>query len=99
MSGGAHRYLVAYDIVDDKRRTRLANLLLSYGYRLQFSLFQVDAKASRMEKLYREVDDIIVKAEDSVLFIDLGPVHMAISSKIRHFGQADDPAPSGPIVF
>ena len=33
--------LVAYDIANDKLRTKFANYLSKHGYRLQYSIFQI----------------------------------------------------------
>lgn len=46
-SNDQHRYLVAYDIVDDRRRTKIAKVLESYGDRIQYSVFVVDIKPAR----------------------------------------------------
>ena len=37
---GKRLYAVAYDIPDDTRRVKLANLLKSYGERVQLSVFE-----------------------------------------------------------
>lgn len=44
--------IVAYDIVDNKRRTRLAKGMKSYGYRVQKSVFecQLDDDYLQMKK-------------------------------------------------
>jgi CRISPR-associated protein Cas2 len=38
-------YLVAYDIPDDRRRGRLAQVLLAFGMRVQESVFECDLQA------------------------------------------------------
>ncbi len=35
-------YIIAYDISDDRQRTRLAKMLLDYGDRIQHSVFEAD---------------------------------------------------------
>lgn len=54
-------YLIAYDISDDKRRKKIADLLEGYGKRVQFSVFEcvlVSKKfqelKSRLRRHYRE---------------------------------------------
>lgn len=66
------RLLVAYDIPDDPRRSRLAKVLGSYGDRVQYSVFVVDATPVRIARLRRAVEKMIVLTEDSVLICDLG---------------------------
>ena len=45
------RYLVGYDISDDKRRDRVATTLLDFGQRLEESLFLVYAESARYKEL------------------------------------------------
>ncbi len=70
----ARRTLVAYDASDDIRRSRLANKLQTYGDRVQYSVFVVDASPAKLRRLRSEVREIIDLKEDSVLFCDLGLV-------------------------
>lgn len=67
------RTLVAYDIPDDKRRSRVAHLLESYGDRVQFSVFVVDASPARLVRLRSELARAIHPSLDSILLCDLGP--------------------------
>ena len=68
----AHRFLIAYDISDDRRRDRLAECLQRHGDRVQYSVFIVDINPARILRLRREVSTIIVAEADSVLICDLG---------------------------
>jgi CRISPR-associated protein Cas2 len=68
----ARRFLIAYDIADDRRRDRLAKCLERHGDRVQYSVFVVDASPARMACLKNEVSTIIVGGQDSALFCDLG---------------------------
>lgn len=69
-----HRYLVAYDISDDRRRLRVSSALQSYGDRVQYSVFIVDASRVRIERARRSLLSIIDPKTDSVLFCDVGPL-------------------------
>ncbi len=48
-------FVVAYDIGSDKRRNLLASLLENYGHRAQFSIFECDLDAPRLETLLAEL--------------------------------------------
>lgn len=74
MSEDPHRYLIAYDIPNDKRRTRLAKKLLSYGDRVQYSVFVADCRQARLVRLRQTIAATIADDEDSVLICDLGPL-------------------------
>ncbi|MHB1289545.1 CRISPR-associated endonuclease Cas2 [Georgenia sp.] len=70
----ARRFLVAYDIPDDRRRSRLAKALLGYGDRIQYSVFVADCKPAKFLRLKSKVEALVELEADSVLFCDLGPV-------------------------
>jgi CRISPR-associated protein Cas2 len=67
-----HRYLVAYDIRDDRRLRSIVTCMEGYGTRIQYSVFVCDL--SDREKVLMRCDiEILMKAsEDSVMVIDLG---------------------------
>lgn len=72
MRNDTHRYLIAYDVPSDRRRTRLAKILSGYGDRVQFSVFIVDAARAKLVRLREDVKNVIEQDEDSVLLCDLG---------------------------
>ena len=45
------RYVIAYDIEEDRVRTRVAALLASYGSRVQKSVFECNLEADTLERL------------------------------------------------
>jgi len=59
------RYLIVYDVRSTPRRTRLASLLLDYGDRVQFSVFEACLTGAELEELLPEMEKIIAK-EDSL---------------------------------
>ena len=63
--------LVAYDISDNRLRTRLAKTLSKYGYRLQYSIFEIRNSErviknicielkSEFEPHFSETDSVII---------------------------------------
>jgi CRISPR-associated protein Cas2 len=81
-----HRYLVCYDIADDKRRDRVAKICESYGARLQFSVFECPLDELRYERLKAELAPVINRDEDQVLFASLGPESGDVSLRIETIG-------------
>jgi CRISPR-associated protein Cas2 len=59
-------YLVAYDIADDRRRTRVATVLLNYGQRLQESLFLCHIDAARKAEMLGRVEAEVAREQDRV---------------------------------
>lgn len=82
------RYLVAYDIPDDRRRERLAKCLQRHGDRVQFSVFVVDASPTRILRLRNEIDEIVVTDTDSVLLCDLGLTQNSDGSRFSFIGRS-----------
>ncbi len=62
----ARHLVVSYDVTDDRRRARLAELLRDYVDRVQKSVFEGPVAEARVERLRRGVTDLIDHAEDSV---------------------------------
>ena len=54
-------YVVCYDLSDDRRRERMARVLLDYGKRIQESVFLMDLDEELYERMLvrvrREVDE------------------------------------------
>ncbi len=59
-------YVIAYDISDDKRRTKLHNLLKGFGVWNQFSLFEAHLDPPRYNKMLNIINRIIDKQKDNV---------------------------------
>ena len=99
MSKNQRRYLIAYDVCDDRRRSRIATVLQSYGHRLQYSLFQVDASPARLERLTAQLEKEISSKEDSILVCDMGiPDSRAFRDIVRLGSHLDIPS-DGAIVI
>lgn len=60
--------VVAYDIVDDRRRERLHRLLEGYGDPVQYSVFECRLGPKEVEKLRRAVRRTIRRAVDQVRY-------------------------------
>ncbi|NBD95298.1 MAG: CRISPR-associated endonuclease Cas2 [Gammaproteobacteria bacterium] len=51
--------LICYDIEDDRRRNRVARLLLGWGRRVQYSVFEVACvRESDLQRLKRKLERI-----------------------------------------
>ena len=57
---------VTYDIQDNRRRTKLAKLLLRYGQRVQKSVFEIQLNDKELPGLLRQIERIIKTEKDSV---------------------------------
>lgn len=59
-------YTVSYDLPDDKRRTKLAKLLINYGQRVQYSVFECYLDDERLSRLRGKINRILDEKEDQV---------------------------------
>ena len=61
------RYVVTYDIADDRRREDVATLLSGYGPRVQLSVFECDVRTRREAATLRaKLREMIDPVEDQV---------------------------------
>jgi CRISPR-associated protein Cas2 len=67
------RYLVAYDIRDDRRLRQIAVCMEGYGERIQYSVFICDLSGRERVQLRADVEMLMKMTEDSVMVVDLGP--------------------------
>ena len=67
---GARWYLVCYDVHNPKRLRRAAKHMEGYGERMQYSVFRCWLTEREMQRLRRELTEILI-AEDDVLLIPL----------------------------
>ena len=59
-------YLLAYDITNDKRRSKIARLMESLGERVQGSVFEAWLNAVELEKLVKKAMKVMNEREDSL---------------------------------
>jgi len=60
--------LVVYDISNDRRRTKLHNLLLDYGSPVQYSVFECLLDVERLKKMKQAVRKLIRPKKDNVRY-------------------------------
>lgn len=60
--------VVAYDITDDKRRNKICDILLSYGNRVNYSVFECFLEDKEIQKLKKKIEKYLKKDEDIVLY-------------------------------
>lgn len=66
--------LISYDISNDKVRTRFSKYLSKFGFRLQYSVFEIDNSETVLKNIQAEIENIYEKTftnDDSVIIFDL----------------------------
>jgi CRISPR-associated protein Cas2 len=59
-------YTISYDIPDDKRRLKIAKILLDYGPRVQYSVFEAELDEKALDRLRQRILAQVDQTEDSV---------------------------------
>jgi CRISPR-associated protein Cas2 len=88
------KYVVAYDISNDKRRTKLSDLLGTYGVRVNYSVFEIELSEAKREKLLLEIEQkkLIHKKYDTLRFY-----HLCENCVVKSFDIGNRADPFEPI--
>ena len=88
MGGLRHRYLVTYDVSDDKRLKRVYKRLCGYGDPVQYSVFLCDLSAKQRVLMVGDLTGLIKHDEDQVLIVNLGPSEGRGGKVVETLGRA-----------
>lgn len=56
-------FLVSYDISDDNDRDKIANILLDYGQRVQYSVFECILDKELYDEMVKRLDSVVSKSD------------------------------------
>lgn len=85
------RYIITYDVADDRRRTKVMNTLRDHGDHVQYSVFKTDLNRRELVHLQRLLHALIHHTDDQVLIIDLGVASETASERLVTLGRAYTP--------
>jgi len=85
------RYLIAYDVSDDKRRNAIFKALMGNGDHVQFSVFLCQLSAVELERLKGTLSESVHVRQDQVVILDLGPAETELASRLECIGKAYTP--------
>lgn len=88
---GRRRYLVTYDISDDKRRNQVFTTLHGYGDHTQYSVFLCELTARELAELRGRLASNIHMREDQVLILDLGLAASPLEQCLECLGRPHRP--------
>ncbi|RMD62420.1 CRISPR-associated endonuclease Cas2 [Candidatus Parcubacteria bacterium] len=63
------RYIISYDISDDKRRRRIVKRLEQCAQRVQYSVFEGEFRSQAVARMWSDLQDIIVPELDGLMLI------------------------------
>ena len=62
------KYLITYDIEDDKKRKKISDELEAYGYRVNYSVFECELNKTKLRKLTQKLEELVDEKHDSLRF-------------------------------
>ena len=87
-------FIVSYDIVDNKMRTKLSKKLCNYGQRVQYSVFECSLDKNQYKEMLKETLQFVDLEKDSLRIYKLcRDCRKKIASYGKKQGIADDDAP------
>ena len=81
-----HRYLVCYDIMDDKRLRRVHKKMLGFGDPVQYSVFKCDLNDTERALMIATLNELINVTQDRVMIVRLGPVDSLDDDRVEFLG-------------
>lgn len=82
-----HTFVVTYDISDPGRLRKVYKLMLGWGDHIQLSVFQCELNDREVIELRNELERVIKRTEDQVLFVDIGPTEGRAVDSITSLGR------------
>ena len=82
------RFLVTYDVAEDRRRDQIFRILGDNGEHLQFSVFLCELNDRELISMKAALGEVLHQAQDQVLVIDLGLAEHEASTRIETLGRA-----------
>ncbi|MBS3821037.1 MAG: CRISPR-associated endonuclease Cas2 [Phycisphaerae bacterium] len=85
------RYLIAYDVSDDKRRNAIFKTLMGNGDHVQFSVFICQLNAVELERVKGMLREVVNVRQDQVVILDLGPADSELAARLECIGKSYTP--------
>jgi CRISPR-associated protein Cas2 len=89
------RYVIAYDITDERRRRKTARFLLNHGFRLQPSVFEADLTQRELGSVQHQLKAYLTQ-DDSVVYIALCA---ECRDKMERYGGSPNPFEDEDLFF
>lgn len=86
-------YVIAYDIPDDRRRTKVHQVLMGFGKWTQYSLFECFLSRKELVLVRSKLAEHLVVSEDSVRFY---PLCANCVARVETIGS---PSPAEAVLF
>ena len=88
------RYLITYDLTDNKCRTKVFNILVDSGEHVQYSVFLCELNQVEYLDLKGKLKSLVGTKDGQILILDLGKTRNNpndLSSRIESIGRIYEP--------
>ena len=79
-------WVIAYDITDDLRRSRIVKVIEKHGIRVNYSVFECMLTDAQRDKLQEKIARLMRSSEDSVIYY---PLCLNCYSKIAYYPKRE----------
>ena len=76
------RYIVSYDISDEKRLRLIFKVMRDFGDHIQYSVFFCELNHVERIRMEMRIKDVINEREDQILIVDLGKTTSNLEDQI-----------------
>ena len=80
------KYLVTYDISEDRKRNKVIKLLNEYGKRIQFSCFEIEIHSKKLSYLVSKLQELIDNETDRLFIF---PISEYATPFIKKLGKTE----------
>jgi len=91
-----HFYVVAYDIADDRRRSKVVKVLEAIGHRVNFSVFECMLTDIQYRNMCERLSKHVVAKDDQVIIY---PLCTECYARIRYMPEARKPVTHTVVVI
>lgn len=82
-----NRYIVCYDISNQKRLAKVYKKMRGFGDPIQYSVFKCDLSASEKVIMLTILNELINHKEDRIMIINLGPSQGRSEDMVEFMGM------------
>jgi CRISPR-associated protein Cas2 len=80
------KYLITYDISEDRKRNKVIKLLNEYGRRVQFSCFEIEIHPKKLPHLVSKLQELIDNETDRLFVF---PISEYATPFIKKLGKTE----------
>lgn len=82
-------WVVAYDVTNNRRRSRIVKVIEKFGVRVNYSVFECMLTDGQLKKLQGKISKLMLPSKDKVIFY---PLCLNCYSKIRYLDRKETKA-------